>query len=242
MEVVGLKAVTEVLASPDAVVERIWLDTTLRSEAADQITERAIAQSVTVERVGTKRLDRLAGDDRMHQGAVAQCQPPTVMSVEGFAATRSGREWETNILVLDQVHNPANVGMILRTAAGAGVDGVLLPRQGTATMGPIVVKAASGLVFAVPLIDAETTAEALDELRSEGFVAWGLDAGGTPLFDAEVPERVAWVLGNETSGMAADTIDRLDAIVSLPLANGVESLNVAATAAVVSYEIVRRRA
>lgn len=205
------------------------------------IRSEATSRGVAVDTVGERRIDALAGDDRQHQGVVAAATAPTPWSLDAFMAQRTGREWNTQLLVLDHVHNPANVGMILRTAAGAGLHGVVLPEQGTASIGPLTVKAGSGLIFAVPIIVAETTGDALHALLEGGFAIYGLDSSGESMFTADLSERAAYVMGNETVGLSADVRDIVTDVLSLPLANGVESLNVAAAAAVVSYELVRRR-
>lgn len=242
MIVIGRQVVLEVLAAPRVDVREVLIAADARGAAIDDVVQLAEDQGVVVRRVAERRLDQLAGDDRRHQGIVAEIEPPAPISVEAFAAERSGRRWPTNALLLDQVHNPANVGMILRTTAAAGIDGVVLPRVGTASIGPLTLKAGSGVVFANQLIDAATTAAALDALLAESFAVVAVDAGGEDLFTADLPDRSVFVLGNETVGVSAETTSRAQLTVSLPLASGVESLNVAAAAAVVSYELVRRRA
>lgn len=241
MYLVGRQAVIEALRSDHVSVDRVVVATTARGDAIEVIEKEARDREVVFERVSEKRVDQLAGSDRMHQGALASIEPPDMWSIDAFVAQRQGRRWATNVLLLDHVHNPANVGMILRTAAGAGIDGVVLPQQGTAAIGPITVKAGSGMVFAVPLIESPTTADALAELIVNGFSVVGLDTGSNSLFTADLPERSVYVLGNETVGLSTEATNALQTAVSLPLHNGVESLNVAAAAAVLSYELVRRR-
>jgi 23S rRNA (guanosine2251-2'-O)-methyltransferase len=174
---------------------------------------------------------------------VADVVAPGMEPVERFLdRRRRGRDWATVVLVLDRVHNPANVGMILRTAVGAGLDGVVVPHAGTADIGPVTVKASAGLAFSAPILRAATTEDALDALRAARFAVLGLASQGEPLFAADLPERVAFVLGNESDGLSPGALERVDALVSIPLAPGVESLNVAVAAGVVAYEVVRRRA
>lgn len=239
--VIGRQVVLEVLAAPRVEVREVLIAADARGAAIDVVAASAERQGVAVRRLAERRLDQLAGDDRRHQGVIAEIEPPTPISVEAFASQRAGRRWPTNALALDQVHNPANVGMILRTTAAAGIDGVVLPRVGTAGIGPLVLKAGSGVVFANQLVDAATTADALDALLAESFAVVAVDANGADLFTAELPERAVYVLGNETVGISAEASGLAQLTVSLPLANGVESLNVAAAAAVLSYELVRRR-
>lgn len=241
MLLIGRKAVLEALHQPALVVKRVTMATSARGVEVDAIAEVAERTGVLLERVNARKVDRLAGDDRQHQGVAAQVETPAPIALDSFLADRTGRRWATNLLVLDHVHNPANVGMILRTAAAAGIDGVVLPRQGTAPVGPLAVKAGSGMVYAVPHLDTATMDDAILALQTAQVALVGLDAHGTNLFEADCGDRVAWILGNESAGLSATTIAALDQKVSLPLDNGVESLNVAAAAAVLSYELVRRR-
>lgn len=241
MILVGRKPVLEALRSPALEVTRITVATTARGEFLDELVNEAEAVGVPIDRAGERRIDSLAGDDRQHQGVVAQVLPPPPLPLGEFLVSREGRQWVTQLLLLDHVHNPANVGMILRSAAAAGVDGVILPQQGTASIGPLTVKAGAGVIFSVPIIDVVSVDEAITELHEAGFALVGLDAGGDDLWSAELPDRAVFVLGNETVGLSAEARAAIDQMISLPLANGVESLNVAATAAIVAYEVVRRR-
>jgi len=242
MHLVGRKAVREALHSDALIVTRISIASTARGIDIDDLAAAAEVAQVPVDRVNEKKADRLAGDNRQHQGVVAAVEVPDAPALSGFLDSRTGRDWATNLLVFDHVHNPANVGMILRTAAAAGIDGVVLPRQGTAGLGPLVIKAGSGMVFAVPHLDVASIDDALTELADAHFSIVGLDAGGEDLFNAELNERCAFVLGNESVGLSAASTAALDQRIAMPLFNGVESLNVAAAAAVLSYELVRRRA
>ena len=99
------------------------------------------------------------------------------------------------MLVLDRVTNPANVGMVLRSATAAGLDGVLLPRRGAPAIDPLVVKASAGVAFRAPVLRASTAEDGCVALRDGGFTVLGLDAAGESLMEAELPRRVALVLG-----------------------------------------------
>ena len=174
---------------------------------------------------------------------IADADAPNQRSLSEFLdRSGGGRSYCQTVLVLDRVHNPANVGMILRSAVAAGIDGVVIPRAGTARVGPVAIKASAGVAFHAPIVNCETTIEAIDALRVERFTVVGLDASGDEdLFDMAMPERVALVVGNETDGLSPTVREQLDACVRLPLAAPVESLNVACLATVVSFELARRQ-
>jgi 23S rRNA (guanosine2251-2'-O)-methyltransferase len=127
--------------------------------------------------------------------------------------------------------------MIIRTATAAGIDGVVLPEAGSPGVGPLVVKASAGVAFRATILSSPTARDAVAALREAGMTVVGLRADAPSLYDAELPERAAWVLGSEHDGVTVD----VDTWRSLPLANGVESLNVAVTAGVVAYELARAR-
>ena len=133
-------------------------------------------------------------------------------------------------LVLDHVHNPANVGMILRSATAAGVDGVVVPHKGTAEIGPVAIKASAGVAFRSPILRVGDTAEAMAVLIEHRFEMIALDHDGEPLFGANLPERAAYVIGNESAGLSSEASAACDRVLSIPLANGVESLNAAVAA------------
>jgi 23S rRNA (guanosine2251-2'-O)-methyltransferase len=149
---------------------------------------------------------------------------------------RRGRR-PTTVFLLDGVTNPSNVGMILRSATAAGIDGVVLPRAGTPHVGPLVIKASAGVAFEAPILNAMSAAEAARLLREHGFTVYGLTAQARrSLFHTDLAPRAALVLGGETHGVTIST----DRQLRIPMRGGVESLNVAVTASVVAFELARR--
>jgi 23S rRNA (guanosine2251-2'-O)-methyltransferase len=145
------------------------------------------------------------------------------------------------VLVLDRLTNPANVGMILRSATAAGLDGVLLARRGLPAIDPLVVKASAGIAFRAPVLRSGTVEEGCAALAEAGFTLYGLDARGDSLLGATLPDRVALVLGNETEGLSSGVRPLLDGLLAIPMHADVESLGVASAGAVAAFELSRRR-
>ncbi len=237
LTVAGRNPVLEALDDPQLDIAKILLSDRAQGDPITEIRRKASARNIAVEKVTERKVTSVAGSPRHHQGVVADIVAPAMRQLSAFLeARRGGREWATTVLVLDQLHNPANVGMILRSAVAAGIDGVVVPSRGTAAIGPITIKASAGVAFRAPILRVETVEDAVEQLRDSRFELIGLDAGGDDIYTADFGDRVAFVLGNETRGLSV----AVDRSVAIPLAGGVESLNVSAAASILCFEVVRR--
>ena len=134
-----------------------------------------------------ERVKKLAGNGRQDQGVFADVVAPRMRPLDAALDDTTLR----SVLVLDGLTTPANVGMILRTATAAGLDGIVVPRRGVASIDPLVVKASAGVAFRAPILKAFTAGEAVAALKERGFHVVGLDADGDDdLFTAHLPEPV----------------------------------------------------
>ncbi len=232
----------EALTDPALVVDKVLLAQRSRGAAVDEIRAAAAARDIPVQHVSAHRIKVLAGNGRHDQGVLADVVAPRMRPLatalaHGLAHRAAG------VLVLDRITNPTNVGMILRTATAAGMHGIVLPRRGVPGIDPLVVKASAGVAFHAPVLRAATAEQACRSLADAGFAVLGLSGsvpGACPLYHHAAPERVAYVLGNETSGICEQVRRELTGWVSIPMAGGVESLNVASAAAVVCFEWARQ--
>jgi 23S rRNA (guanosine2251-2'-O)-methyltransferase len=239
--VYGRQPVLEALADDRLVIDKVLLARTARGAAAEELLAAASARGVTVERPSPDRVSRISGNGRHDQGVVADVVAPGLGVLGDWLGSPPGGP--AAVLVLDGVTNPGNVGMIVRTATGAGLDAVVLPRVGAPDVGPLVIKASAGVAFRATILRCDTAAEAVQALAGAGFEVVGLRGGGADdLFRSPVPERAAYVLGNESDGVSRAVAAAVHGWRSIPLAAGVESLNVAVAAGIVAYEVARRRA
>jgi 23S rRNA (guanosine2251-2'-O)-methyltransferase len=237
--VYGRNPVHEVLLDEDLHVDKVVIADGARGSGLREIQQAARRRGVEVQHASAERVKKLAGNGRQDQGVFADVVAPRMRPLE--AALEADATSLRAVLVLDGVTTPANVGMILRSATAAGIDGIVVPRKGVASLDPLVVKASAGVAFRSPILKAFTAGEAVADLKRAGFHVVGLDAGGDDdLFAAHLPEPVAFVLGSETAGLTPEVAELVDTWVSIPMAAGVESLNVSAAAAVVCFELVRR--
>ena len=236
--VFGRKPVLEALADRRLDVDKVILADNARGDAAREIVDAAAARSVRVERASAHRVKVLAGNGKQDQGVLADVIAPRMRRLDdALAGSRPAR-----VLVLDGITTPANVGMILRTATAAGIDGIVVPRRGVASIDPLVVKASAGVAFHAPVLRCYTAEDACRALRDAGYPLYALDGSARQtLFEADLPRRAAYVLGGETAGVSPEVRKHVTGLLAIPMAGGVESLNVASAAAVLCFELVRRR-
>jgi 23S rRNA (guanosine2251-2'-O)-methyltransferase len=239
--VYGRKPVMEALADPGLTVDKVIVADNARGPQLNEIRAEARRRDVPVQTASAHRVKVLAGNGRHDQGVLADVVAPRMLPLADFLE-RLPPSAPCAVLVLDAVTNPSNVGMVLRTATAAGLDGVLVPRRGVPAIDPLVIKASAGVAFRAPVLRSSTAAEGCAALRAAGITTLGLAGdGGLALLDDPLPHRVALVLGNETDGLSADVRAELDGTVAIPMHNDVESLNVASAAAVACYQLLRSR-
>jgi len=145
-------------------------------------------------------------------------------------------------LLLDDVQDPGNVGSMIRTAAAAGVQQVLLSRRCAFAWSPKVLRAAQGAHFLAAVIEDVDLFAWISAFRATGGRTFAtVVSNGSPLYATDVKGRVAFVIGSEGSGLSPALLAQVDERVAIPMASGSESLNAAAAAAVVLFEAVRQR-
>ncbi len=236
--VYGHRPVQAALDDPDLAIDKIMIADGERGPAARQIEATARSRGVEVQRAPAHRIKLLSGNGKHDNGVLADVIAPGMRTL---AAALDGADRPGRVLLLDGVRTPSNVGMILRTATAAGVDGIVIPHRGVASIDPLVIKASAGVAFRAPVLRAGTAAEAAERLRDAGYRLVGLGAGAdTSIFSVQLDSPVAIVLGSETDGIGPDVGRLITDWVRIPMPGAVESLNVASAAAVACFELVRR--
>jgi len=224
-------------ADPKSVLE-IFLDETRNDARVRDLISIAERTGVRVMRVPTKRLDGFYGGGR-HQGVVARVE---VKKVADDLNELLDQVEKPLLLVLDGVTDPHNLGACLRVANAAGAHAVIAPRDRAAGITPAVSKVASGAAEATPYLMVTNLARTLAELKERNVWIVGADERAPKtLYDSDLPESIAWVLGAEGEGMRRLTRESCDLLVRIPMLGDVESLNVAVSAGVCLFESVRRR-
>jgi len=187
-----------------------------------------------VRRMATVELTALLGTGE-HQGIAAEVDPyPYLDPPDLFRGL-------TLLVALDGVQDPHNLGAIIRTAEGAGA-GVVIPRRRATAVTAAVVKASAGATEHAAVARVRNLTDFLGEAKQAGFWVYGAAAGaGSPYTTQDYRPPTCFVLGSEGEGLGRRVAAQCDAVVSLPLAGRIDSLNVSVSAGILLYEALRQR-
>ena len=234
--VYGVNGVREALRRPGAV-NRVYVAKESRAGAVKELVAACRADGVRFDVVPQAKLNELTGT-REHQGVAAAVSPVQYTTLDACLA---GCPPRARLLVLDRVQHPKNLGMLIRTAVGAGASGVLLSQRGGALLDGSVVRSSAGTVFHVPIVCCSKLGRALGALKEAGFWVYGLASDGSEsVFSLDWAERSALVVGNETKGIGHTVLNACDETVRIPLAMGLDSLNVTVAAGIGLFQIAAR--
>jgi len=196
---------------------------------------------VQVRRVPRREIEQMARSEAP-QGIIARAAALEDVVLDDVLAKRNDKK--LFLVAVDGVTDPGNLGAILRSCDGAGVDAVVLPRHRAVHVTPTVAKSAAGAIEYVPMCVVPGLPSAIQSLRDAGVWVVGLDdEAHKSLFDLGdlAAEHVCVVLGAEGAGLSRLVRERCDLVVSIPMEGSLSSLNVSAAAALATYEVVRAR-
>lgn len=235
----GRNVVFEALSRGTRPVIRMLIDERARSnDKVDRILSLAKAQGVQVIRVPREKLDEHSFTG-VHNGIIAEAEALPDWTVTARLNYCLDRGLDPFFVLVDEVNYEHNLGAILRSAMGAGVHAVVIPTRRGKGITPVVQRVAMGGAEAVPVI-REGIPASMKVLSRAGVRIVGADMDGSPLWDVPMSGPLAIVLGGEDKGVTHTLRDRCDAIVSVPLAHGLDSLNVSVTGGILMYEKVRQ--
>jgi len=204
-----------------------------------RIIDDCRAQGVTVRFVPREDIDK-ATQTNTHQGIMAVTSRKVFADVDDLLAAKRGKH--AFLLVLDGLEDPHNLGALLRSANGAGVDGVVIPERRAAGITGTVVKASAGASEAVSVARVVNIARTLEDLKERNVWTVGLDERGTQDYDElDYNMDCAIVLGAEGKGLHDLVRRKCDLLVKIPMMGSVSSLNVSVAGGIVLYEVLRQR-
>ena len=235
LTIYGRKAVLEALQMAELPCQALhWASSNKPTGIAADIHALACQRHIDIREHSRESLSRISKNGKQDQGVALDISCPQFERLETLASTPP--QPHARYLALDGITNPQNVGMIIRSAVAGGIDGILYPRRGVAALGPLVIKASVGTLFRAPLIHCDQLPAALTTLQGAGYAVASLE-GGAPLsvFDYVADTATVFVLGGETDGVSPSVSQLANYRMAIPMAGGVESLNVAVAGSLIAY-------
>lgn len=236
----GFHAVSSVLDSRPSEIIGIHVKAEIRGRIGD-LVDRAEKQGISINRCQRSDLDVLT-DYGKHQGVVALLAPGNPAPGRSLKQVlRSAVEQTCVVLVLDHLQDPRNFGACLRAAECAGVRVVIVPKERSSPVTPVVSKVSAGAVESLEILEVPNIAAALNQLKQKGFWIYGAaEQSVTSLYACRFEGRIALVMGSEGEGLRRLTRETCDFMVHIPVSGRVSSLNVSVATGVCLYEINRQ--
>ena len=241
MEVLyGLHPVEEAIRSGSRQLDHVSVARERRDDRLERLIELCRTAGIRVALEPRDQLTRLARTDA-HQGVLAVVQERKFLGIEDLLAAGEAGQHRF-FLALDGVEDPHNLGALLRTADGAGVDGVVLPERRSAPVTATVAKTSAGASEHVRIARVTNLVRALEQMKQKNVWVLGLDERGSPDYtEFDFRTDCVLVLGREGAGLHDLVKKTCDHLLRIPMAGQVSSLNVSVAGAIVMYEAMRQR-
>lgn len=235
----GFHAVTVRLKVAPKSIRELHVDATRRDQRMKQFLAKVEEAGLKVVESDDDKLQKMSGTHR-HQGVVARVE--VIQQNNSLDDLLDSLTEPALLLVLDGITDPHNLGACLRVADGAGVHAVIAPKDHAVGINATVAKVASGAAETVPYFMVTNLARTLAELKERDIWVIGTsDDAPASLYQSDLRGPIALVLGAEGDGMRQLTRKSCDALVSIPMAGSVDSLNVSVASGVCLYEARRQR-
>ena len=220
-------------------INKLWIAEGVKKTGIQELIDLAKERGVLVQFVPKQKVDKLADN---HQGIVASVAAYQYAEIEDLFNAAKGKNEDPFFLILDELEDPHNLGSIMRTADAIGVHGIIIPKRRAVGLTAVVAKASTGAIEHVPVVRVTNLAQTVDELKERGIWIAGTDAKGSADYrkmDATLP--LAIIIGSEGKGMARLLKEKCDFLYNLPMVGHVTSLNASVAAALLMYEVYRKR-
>lgn len=237
--IIGKNPVIEALKS-ERDINKILIAEGSQSGQMQQVIGMAKEANVIVQFVPKKKIDQLANGS--HQGVIAQVAAYEYAEIDDLFAAAEKKNEAPFFLLLDEIEDPHNLGSIMRTADASGAHGIIIPKRRAVGLTSTVAKLSTGAIEYIPVARVTNMAQTIEELKERGVWIAGTDASAKQDFrqiDGTLP--LGLVIGSEGKGMGRLIRDKCDFLLSLPMVGHVTSLNASVAAALLMYEVHRKR-
>ena len=236
---VGRHPVLEALRAGRGIT-RIWIQEGLKEGSLREIAALSHERHITFSEVPKAFLDRLA-QGVPHQGVGAQVALKPTLALDDLPGLLESAPLPL-LYILDGIHDPHNLGAVLRVADATGATAVVIPERGATGLTAVVAKASAGAIEYVSVVRVVNLAQALNKIKEAGVFVFAADPGASQLYtEVDWTGPSAIVIGGEGAGVRPLIQSRADGLVRLPMLGKISSLNASNAASVIGFEAVRQR-
>lgn len=237
MKVEGRNSVYELLKT-DKEIDKVLVQKDLKDDASKRLINVIRSHKVKIQLVDKYVIDK-ESESKRSQGFIAYVSDYKYFEIEDILD--SCKDKDGFIVVLNEILDPHNLGSIIRVCECAGVDGLIIGKDRSASVNDTVMRISAGALNHVKVARVTNINHAIDQLKDNGFWVYGAEVGGTKIYDANLTGKICLVIGGEDSGVKRLTKEKCDDIISIPMFGKVNSLNASVACGVAVYEVVRQR-
>ena len=236
MKIEGKNAVEELIKSGKAV-EKVIVQNGMRDSASQNLTNFIRSRKIKIQFADKSCLDRESLEGR-HQGFIAFTEDYKYSSTQEVLESC---DENSILLILDGIVDPHNLGSIIRVSECAGVKGVFIGKNRSASVNESVIRISQGSANHVKIVKVTNINNLIDELKENGFWIYALEVGGQNIYKTDLKGKIAIIVGGEDTGVNSLTKKKSDVVLEIPLQGKVNSLNASVACGVAVFEAVRQR-
>ena len=237
MKVEGRNSVFELLKT-DKEIDKILVQKDLKDAESKRLINVIKSRKVKIQLVDKYVIEK-ESESKRSQGFIAYVSNYKYFDLEELI--EDCKDKDGFIVILNEVLDPHNLGSIIRVCECAGVDGLVIGKDRSASVNDTVMRISAGALNHFKVSKVVNVNNAIETLKKEGFWVYGLEVGGEPLYKANLTGKICLVVGGEDSGVKRLTKEKCDGIVSIPMFGKVNSLNASVACGVAVYEVVKQR-
>ena len=237
MKVEGRNAVYELLKT-DKEIDKVLVQKDLKDDASKRLINVMRSHKVKVQLVDKYVIEK-ESESKRSQGFIAYVSDYKYFELEEILDDTQSKDGF--IVVLNEILDPHNLGSIIRVCECAGVDGLIIGKDRSASVNDTVMRISAGALNHVKVARVTNINHAIDTLKENGYWVYGAEVGGEQIYKANLTGKICLVIGGEDSGVKRLTKEKCDGIISIPMFGKVNSLNASVACGVAVYEVVRQR-
>jgi len=235
----GIRAVLEAIEANKSL-EKIFLQKGLKGDLYFKLEKKIKEKNLSFSYVPVEKLNRLTINN--HQGVVATISPISFFDLDELVTTVKNNKKDPIFIVLDQLSDVRNFGAIIRTAECTGVDGIIIPKSGSAPINGDTIKTSAGAVFNIPICKVDHIKDAIYYFNTSDIITVAAtEKTENSIYDINFKKGCAIIMGSEGKGVSPSVLKIVDKKAKLPMYGKIASLNVSVACGVFLYEMVRQR-